>query len=152
MDDGRWTPEPGSRLPGLDVCHAVLQRGHPLLHLPDPLLQLGVGDADHRAQLPFHALHADEDPFLALSEALVPINKSLVPLREELHLASEVLPHDIEVATGFGLLRSQFFFRRGLVESPVDPLELPPEEFRQLVVFAVGHGIPSPVFGRGVRL
>jgi len=146
MDDGRWTLGPGSRLPSLDAAQSFLHGCQSLLAPPNPLFQLGVRDTDHRAQLPLHSFHADEDPLLALSEGLVPlnkgllpINKSLVPLRDELHPASEVLRHNVEVATRLRLLRWQFFFGRRLVESPVDLLEFPAEELHQLLILTVGH-------------
>jgi len=160
MDDGRWTLEPGSRRPGLDACHAVLQGGHPVLHLLDPLLQLGIGEADHRPQLSFHALHADEDPRLALSEGVVPLHTGVGSLREDLHRTSEILRHDIDMASRLRVLSPHRLLRGHLVQTAVHPfeslicrIEFPAEKLHQLLGLTVGHGTSSdrsPEWGTGV--
>ena len=89
--------EAGSRLSRLDADQPFLNGRQSSLAVPDSVIELGVGDPDHRPQFSFQALDALEDP-------LLPFNENLVSRREELHLTSESLPHNVEVATGFRLL------------------------------------------------
>ena len=88
----------------LDASQPFLNGRQSSLAVSDSVIELGVRDPDHCPQLSLQGLDALEDPFLSLNEDLVPLNKSLMSLREELHLTSESLPHDVEVAMGFRLL------------------------------------------------
>jgi hypothetical protein len=73
-----------------------------------------------------------------------------VSLREDLHLTSEILRHDIEMAPGLRVLSPHLFLRGHLVQTAVHPfesliclIEFPAEKLHQLLVLTVGHGTSS---------